>query len=625
MIIPAKNSNLSKSILAANNNQNPNKVGATKQPCPIYDVIVILAGTVDPINSDKEKLANSFADKRSKNPPKAGELQGPKQRNEYEGASMDPSKPIEHRRDTDYYWDGNPAFVDALIAFQKSHDHVHVFGDHGWSGDNCVKNRELAGQYLGDWFVGNKRESALPTYLKRKVSFHLFGHSHGGNVLNEFTKHIAKIAWPADWKLKSYIYLSTPFFQKIHKPNPARNHGSAKVCNVFCQYDITQTAIADFSLRQLTRVTDVVVSAPKTLKPPIDRIVSFDMNSLWALARAPRPTAGWTGWLPEVGMKWEMDATKGRNLYTRILAVLKDVKLVFDEIKKMVRALNVEQDTRISEPFMKKDLVEKRKIIGDAARDEIIGELDKVLAGLTPTEAAFKARVASGVFPVKGFIADIKVEAFVMPLLALLEINAASLEGKIPHMLYSAFKEQIEVFDDTLQTCDHIHKIPIQPVDVSSHDKYYQRRDRQFFDFKSRLIRAEQAYFGAPNQRNFTNLLFVLAAQIEDIHQILLKVQSWTTTGEQIFAYYAQVDNSSSFYLRMMDLMRVAREWFMLFNARYSGGIEVDELPRIEGNKYGSVPYLATVSHSVSRFELYPEVDKFLRAQFDSHETKPQR
>jgi hypothetical protein len=190
-------------------------------------------------------------------------------------------------------------------------------------------------------------------------------------------------------------------------------------------------------------------------------------------------------------------------------------------------------------------------------------------------------------------------------------------------LLYNAFKEQIEVFDDTLHTCDHIHKIPIVPVDVSSEDVYYQKRDPNFFRFKDRLIKAEQAYMGAPNQKNFTHMLFLLAAQLEDLHQILVKAENNTNKIQQALAYYSTVDDSSSFYLRMMDLVRVAQEWILIFKFRYCGPLEIDQPAR--NPKYGSVPYLAVVSHSVSRQKLYPDVDKFLRGQFDSHETKPQR
>jgi hypothetical protein len=123
----------------------------------------------------------------------------------------------------------------------------------------------------------------------------------------------------------------------------------------------------------------------------------------------------------------------------------------------------------------------------------------------------------------------------------------------------------------------------------------------------------------------------------------------------------------TSFYARMKDLIQLIRNWWTVLDSRYAGGIEwtrtkdeyardiqefnqelvdqakVDamekrkptpmtadelakELKAIERSPaYGSVPYLATVSHSVSRTQLYPPVDTFLRAQFDSHVTPPKR
>ena len=597
---PANKNPLKAANTAANDNHSATPVGATKQACPVFDVMVLVAGTVDPVNSSLTKNANS-----------------------YDRAAHDPRFKKESGKDSDYYWDGNEDFINPIVAFQKSYDHVHVFSDHGWSGDNCVSNRKLAGSILGDWLCGSGMKPALPAYLNRKVSFHFIGHSHGGNVINEVTQRITQNKWPSTWKVKSVTYLSTPFFQKIHKPNVGKFHAAAKICNVFCQYDLTQTAIADFSLRQLTAVTDVVVAAQKTIKPAIDRIVQFDAGSLWALVAAPSAHVNWDWFHTSVETAWNMDPTKGRNLYERVAAVIKDIKVIFDEVKKMILALNQPITTRISEVFQKKGLVEKRKILSDAITKKFIAELDKVLAGIAPTEAAFEARLRSRQFPVRGFAADIHVEALVLPLIALLDVNPSSLNGTLTSLLFEAFKEQIEVFDDTLNTCKHLYKIPIVPVDVTPEDVYYKRRDPQFYGFKGKLIQAEKAYFGSATQYNFLNMLFLLAAQLEDIHKILVRAEGTTGTVVRVLNAWRRVDDSSAFYLRMLDLVRVAQSWFQIFNTRYCGGIEVDKPDR--NPKYGSVPYLAVVSHSVSRMKLYPDVDKFLRAQFDSHEVKPKR
>lgn len=606
MANPSKHSALARANAAADNNQNGTHVGETKQSCPVFDVIVLVAGTVDPLNNDADKLANSF--------------------NKYDRKAHDPRFTNESQPDSDYYWTGNQKFIEPVLAFQKTYDHVHVFRDHSWTGDNCVKNRDLAGKILGDWLCGNAMEPALPAWLKRKVSFHFVGHSHGGNVINEVTKRISHIGkWPGDWKVKSVVYLSTPFFQTIHFPQTARFHGKARICNAYCQYDLTQTAIADFSLRQLTRVTNVVVASKTTLMPIVDRIAKFDTSSLDALKVLPKTRTYMDGWVPKVTMEWNMDPTAGRNLYDRLLALFKDIKLVIGEVEGMVTELNKEVRIRISEVFQGKGLFTKRKIISDAMKDRIIAELHKVLAGLAPAEAAFKARITSGVYPVRGFISDLHTESLVLTLVNLLNVNPATLDGVLTGLLYDAFKEQIEVFDDTLATCDHHYKgaYPIVPVDVTPHDGYYKKRDPQFYSFKSRLIKAEQAYMGGPTKFRFLDMLFILAAQLDEIRQYLPtmdKVHGYLNT---LVSWWTKVDSSSSFILRIQDINTLLQSWILVLRPRDCGGIVWDGAAR--DPKYGSVPYLAVVSHSVSRQALYPDIDTFLRAQFDSHEVKAKR
>ena len=105
-----------------------------------------------------------------------------------------------------------------------------------------------------------------PGWKKEEVHLHLIGHSHGGNVINQFTELIAskemiakstilkprKITeFPKLWKVKSITYLSTPFFQKKHQLNHSKLHQQCKIINVYNEYDLTQQLIADFSLVNL--------------------------------------------------------------------------------------------------------------------------------------------------------------------------------------------------------------------------------------------------------------------------------------------------------------------------------------------------------------------------------------
>lgn len=644
---PANKQALARSNKAANNNQSGSAVGAAKQACPLFDVIIIVAGTVDPVNN-KGNEANS-----------------------YDKGAHDARHPEESQPDSNYYWTGNAKFVGKLLGFQTSHDHVMVFRDHGWNGDNSKLNREIAGKAFVEWLCGIKRQSALPAYKTRKVSFHLIGHSHGGNVINEMSLNIAKTsAWPTNWKVKSVVYLSTPFFQKIHRPTTAKWHGAARICNVFCKYDLTQTAIADFSLRQLMRVTNVVAGPDNKLTAAIDKVVKFDYKCLFVLVTGLRP--GWKWDWANTGVKWHLDPTKAQNMYEKVLDLLKNIQLVLGQVKQMVTYLSVPVYAHITPEFEAQGLKNNRAVLTKAMAQKINAELDKVIVGTHPAEKALRARMESRVYPGGGFYDDINTEALILPILTLFSIDPGSLQGMVPNLLFEAFKPLIEVFDDTLHTCNHLYKIPIVPVDVSPSDRYYRKHEPEFDKFKAALIQAEALYMGSQTRYNFLHMLFVLAAQLEAVHGPL-KIAKWAAEGLNAGLYandpIAMWRGKTSFYARMKDLIQLIRNWWTVFDSRYAGGIEytrskseyardvqaevqeaaaqaevdkMDKKVRITTKPtpkqkeeaqaafdrepaYGGVPYLATVSHSVSRQQLYPPVDTFLRAQFDSHVVPPKR
>jgi hypothetical protein len=644
---PANKQALARANAAANNNHGGNSVGNPKQACPLYDVIIIVAGTVDPVNN-KGNEANS-----------------------YDKGAHDVRHPQESQPDSNYYWTGNAKFVGKLLAFQTSHDHVMVFRDHGWNGDNSVGNRKIAGKAFVNWLCGVGRISALPAYKTRKVSFHLIGHSHGGNVINEMSLNIARNgAWPTDWKVKSVVYLSTPFFQTIHKPTTQKWHGAARICNVFCRYDLTQTAIADFSLRQLMRVTNVVANPANSFTNIIEKIVKFDYKCLFTLVTGLRP--GWKWDWFNSGVEWHLDPTKARNMYERVLDLIKNIQLLFEQVKLVVSYLSKKVYPYITPEFEAQGLTVSRAILSPSMAAKINAEIEKVIAGTRPAAQALKARMDSNVYPGDGFYDDIHTEALIVPIINLLSIDPGSLRGTVPDLLFEAFKPLIEVFDDTLHTCNHLYKIPIVDVDVSYSDKFYNRREPAFAKFKAALIQAEMNYMGSQTKYNFVHMLFVLAAQLEAAHHPVT-LAKWAAEALNAGLYandpIAMWRGKTSFYARMKDLIQLIRNWYTVLDSRYTGGIEwtrtkaeyardvreeaeeaaavaaidkMDNKVRLPVKKtpeelkaeqeafdrepaYGSVPYLATVSHSVSRKELYPPVDTFLRAQFDSHVTPPKR
>lgn len=147
-------------------------------------------------------------------------------------------------------WEDYPKLIKGLRRLCAERPNLFIFGEHRWSGDNTQANREIAGAYLADRLCGsNGKKACYEAYLGKRVAFHLIGHSHGGNVLNEMTKRAAKACqWPSHWEIKSIIYLSTPFFKYQHQLDTTRLHQDCAIINVTNDFDLTQRVIADFAM-----------------------------------------------------------------------------------------------------------------------------------------------------------------------------------------------------------------------------------------------------------------------------------------------------------------------------------------------------------------------------------------
>jgi hypothetical protein len=138
----------------------------------VPNILILVGGTVDPGNTDTYKRSESY--RRDEVP--AG-------------------------RESNWYWEDNPALRGALGALIAEYTSLALFPFHGWSGDNAVNNRKVAGAYLANRLHGSGGEKPFyPAYLEREVALHLIGHSHGGNVINEFTRRAAEDpTWPRKW------------------------------------------------------------------------------------------------------------------------------------------------------------------------------------------------------------------------------------------------------------------------------------------------------------------------------------------------------------------------------------------------------------------------------------------
>ncbi|MGB3637656.1 MAG: hypothetical protein WBA39_08775, partial [Rivularia sp. (in: cyanobacteria)] len=207
------------------------------------NIIVLMAGTVDPICHNSTKKYGSYSYNHS------------------EG---------------NYYWEDSHELIKLLENLADKDEHIHFFNEHGWSGKNIKENRETAGRYLANRLCGgNNVENGAyyPKFLNKNVAFHLIGHSHGGNLINEFTEQAATTKeWSEQWKIKSITYLSTPFFNKKHRVNTKVLAPDCKIINVFNQFDLTQNILASFSMYDLFSAIEVVGKNNKNLEKTINKI-----------------------------------------------------------------------------------------------------------------------------------------------------------------------------------------------------------------------------------------------------------------------------------------------------------------------------------------------------------------
>ncbi|WNG62172.1 hypothetical protein F0U59_51335 [Archangium gephyra] len=571
----------------------------------VINIVVMVGGTVDPINSDPKARSASYRNPKVPLPP-------------------DPKKD----NDPDWYWGLNKPLRDALEGLQKKYRNLHLFVAHGWTGDNSPTNRRIAGAYLADRLCGANGEKAYyQGYLHSEVSIHLIGHSHGGNVINEFTHRAATSKqWPKKWKIRSITYLSTPFFKRLHPVDTGAFHKECRVLNVYCKYDLTQRVIADFSLFPLNDVLKQVRASEL-----MERIaeVKFDTGLLQsAMLSVDVQLTGRKWYVPDP--KVLMDAEEGKKLYDGVLVTLKQVHAVFDKAREIIDRFNQGIDYPVPKELDAK-LTKHRQVMSNTLASKFRFRLDQIEHGLDKTEKAFQARRKSGKFPHQGFFEDLHVTAFLMPLVQFLSVDRSSLRGPLWDLVYELLKDQIHEFDNTETTpAAQLRGTPfaarIVDLPITDKDMFFGRgKDAAFNKFISRLEGIEDRLTESLSQHAVMELLFTLIAQMEplrtavskwatavDWYEGMLRSQAWVKSklGTQTDA-----DKLVQRFVQMLE------SYALIFKERDCGPMQVDD-PKLmleEGDPpVGSIPYFAVKAHSTSRIELYPKVKAALEGQFDT-------
>ncbi|HZH75929.1 MAG TPA: hypothetical protein VEY88_07850 [Archangium sp.] len=616
----------------------------------VTNIVVMVGGTTDPGNTEPMMRSASY-------------------------------QQTELEKDPDWYWRDNPELRKALEQLQKKYTDLRLFTAHGWTGDNAVANRKVAGAYLAKRLCGaNGKKGYYDGLLKKEVSFHLIGHSHGGNVINELTREAAK-SWPKGWKIRSVTYLSTPFFSRLHPVHTGAFDKDCRILNVFCRYDLTQRVIADFSLNPMTDVLKLVGVDQLVCKLQcLTHGLGFDRQSFTAFIKSVPvhyEDADPRWW--EIDPTLMLDKDKGTWLYGSVLKLLERIQDVFLWLRQLVTQLKNGIDFPVPKELDASGKLH-RQVMSTALAGRFNAELNKLEGGLKKMQAAFQKRLNSGKFPVAKIVEDLHVVDFLMPLVDFISVNRKTLQGPLWDLVVQLLIEQIHEFDNTSASPEaQLRYTPfatrIVHLDITPKDPYSTKgKDVAFNKFIKRLEGIESRYAQTKAPYELRDLLFTLLAHVEPMRAVaadwatlvdwyegmargavwLKKVLGTKTAGDDLALKFVQALESYALIVKERDCGQLEVPAPATVLKPVTGGVsagakaltavvgkpkqqaeavdcgcgqkslaakaKVTQTPTEDGPPppMGSLGYLAIVSHSVSRQALYPDVQKALEAQFNT-------
>lgn len=499
--------------------------GAPPKNNKIYDIVMFVAGTTDPVNTTGQK----------------------------------------HQANTDYWQASKDNFWNKIKELKPQFVNLHIEGNFfSWSGDNDTKERNLAAARLLDLFL------RVYTFWKnQEVHIHLIGHSHGGNVINQFTELIATDAkYPKAWKVKSITYLSTPFFQHKHQLNHSKLHKQCKIINVHNEYDLTQQLIADFSLVNL----EGLIKAFQMDK--FDRGIKIlkDVNTeaitkyLKGFPTKNKAVAAWA----------EMSkAFLGINIITsEFISYINSIKL--DNAN-----LTAEKDTFIS--LLNKFLqwtydVHKNYTNG--------GSYDKITwaQNLNLTQGM---KVLNILFDIKSGVKD----SYILKLLAKLFRANAGITDSI----------EVTSWDPSKQT----KSLPILDVPIFDKDPYHSRNKRT--QCKNFVAGASAAVHNG------------------NLEEVLMRLLSQFIKPTELAKYIDYINSAEYIITGNLDkelktLRGNFERYHTLVEQYYADLVAVKDETDIKDliKRPGTIPYLAMASHSLSHTQFWPKVEEGLKGSFSS-------
>lgn len=522
---------------------------ATKNK-PIADIVMFVAGTTDPVNT-------------------AG---------------------LKHQANTEY-WRGIDAkthkataesvnnFWNKIKEIKFQYLNLHIEGDFfSWSGDNDTKERNIAAERLMDVMLRTYRN-----WRHQEVHLHLIGHSHGGNVINQFTELITSkemiaksevlkknkfTEFPKLWKIKSITYLSTPFFQKKHQLNHTKLHSACKIINVHNEYDLTQQLIADFSL----------VNMEGLLK-------SFQMDKFERGIKIVK------------SVKHEVitDYLKGWRSEKKAIAAWKEmataflgINMIISEFIKYINSLKIENSS-----------LQKEK-------DSFVSILNKFLLWSYDVNKNYNGGKKG--YDKVTWATNLNLSQGLTVLNALFHIKSGPKDSYLLSLLANIFGEKRGITDSIDETSWTPKKqtkgLSILDVPIFDKDPYNSRNKRAQF---GTFLKGAQ---NAVHSNNLEDMLmrlfsqFIKPAQLANIYNYIN------------YAEYVVTGNLDA----QLKVLRGNLKKYTEFVTKYNADLvaEKDENIAELDKKPGSIPYLAMTSHSLSHTRFWPKIEEGLRGAFSS-------
>lgn len=619
----------------------------------VINIFILVPGTTDPVNS----FANIQHDPEKKN--RLGFDETTHRANSYDSKSQ--------------YWDD--MFYQDMKELENNIDDFILFDKFGWSGDNCVSNREIAGKYIVRRLCMEDKYNKQGYYEGWKnevVYFHLIGHSHGGNVINEMTKEIDILPqWPKKWKVKSTIYLSTPFFKKLHqvKVTPKVFHKEARVMHVYNDYDLTQNFLADFSLFDLSLIQKVLeekrVLSIRGLTPTNTADKKGELIQEGLIDQAKKalesiPTDKFTDF-------W-LDHQEGEWLYSRTIRFLESVESVFtgeeEESKnaknktdkgifEALKELNNEIEYNVSD-FLKETIPKgllktKRQILKDDVYQELLSALEEILQGIRVLKAKFQKRIDdveadTTSYSRWNYIQDLNgSKQLIETLTTFLDIDEGSLvssrSNSLWNILFKILDHNIDQFDNTyvdptVQFQGTFLQDRLEVLDVTKEDEYDKRTAQT--DPEGKITQAiilsnttplygmQQDMHDIMNPAIFSKRYYTLLDKIKELETNYEGNPDQTNLMKILFTLIAHspvhtmIDKWANTGIWIAEVMmnnevEQSLDRFKQTMNKLKRVLNKNFVGNLEAFNMGSLMYFLQESHSTSRRWLHFEVEDFIK------------